>query len=390
MTLPTFSVIAEFAGGDEEIGTRFRGGFRISRGSLQPSLTGLVADPGEFEGVAENFDRALDPTYTSSAYYPDVRPNVRIRVTATWASTPYALFRGPLDGFSQKYGSAGLDQYVPLHGRDVVSELAQADVTGPFPRQLTGARIAEVLLAAEYTGTSSLDAGTALVPAVPAGTTTNAWALVSDAVACEWGYGFAVPQSDEIVFYDRHGIAALGATSLGTFGDQTGELPYDDIDIDFDKSRIVNAADLGFSEHGASTQFADGTSTDLYGKLSWSQNIPMASGPHAISYTRHVVYQYKDPTVRVSRLRLTPADDPTNLWPIVLGLDPGQSFTVKKTPIGGGPRIERTVFVRGFEHTLDDQGEWSTVVEFDDTNLVTVDVLLDGSEVYDGSWNLSF
>lgn len=58
---------------------------------------------GALELVLRNEDRRFDPLYTSGAYYPNVKPMKRVRVTPNWATTDYPLFDGYIDSWDQAY-----------------------------------------------------------------------------------------------------------------------------------------------------------------------------------------------------------------------------------------------------------------------------------------------
>jgi len=65
----------------------------------------------------DNRTRRFDPTYTSSPYYPNVRPMKKIRVSAAWSTTTYPLFVGFIESWPQDW---------PGH-RDGVVEVTAVD-----------------------------------------------------------------------------------------------------------------------------------------------------------------------------------------------------------------------------------------------------------------------
>jgi hypothetical protein len=71
------------------------------------------------------------------------------------------------------------------------------------------------------------------------------------------------------------------------------------------------------------------------------------------------LYRQKDPALRFPEARLVPAGDPSNAWPLVLGLEPSDRLTGKRTPPGGGSAISQDVHVEAIEHTIDGNG-WET------------------------------
>jgi hypothetical protein len=73
---------------------------RVNRGR-QRALERFSA--GRATITLSNDDRALDPTYTASPYYPNVVPMRRIRVRATYAAVTYDVFNGYVDDWAQVY-----------------------------------------------------------------------------------------------------------------------------------------------------------------------------------------------------------------------------------------------------------------------------------------------
>src|SRR5215213_3092239 len=67
---------------------------QIRRGR-QNALTGIEA--GTAVVVLDNRTRRFDPTYASGAYYPNVLPGRKIRISAVYNSTTYYLFTGFID-----------------------------------------------------------------------------------------------------------------------------------------------------------------------------------------------------------------------------------------------------------------------------------------------------
>lgn len=66
-------------------------GFSVRRGRADELQ---AAQASRATVVLNNQDRRFEPGYVSSAYYPNVRPRRRIRISATWASVTYRLWQG--------------------------------------------------------------------------------------------------------------------------------------------------------------------------------------------------------------------------------------------------------------------------------------------------------
>lgn len=87
--------------------------------------------------------------------------------------------------------------------------------------------------------------------------------------------------------------------------------------------------------------------------------LPMQSDQVAGDYAGFLLYQCKDPELRLTELVVLPQVDPDNLYPLVLGLDFGDRIRVTYDPPGGGT-VTREVFIAGIGHRIE-QGEWVTV-----------------------------
>jgi len=81
------------------IGDRVKG-FTVHRGRAD-ELSAFNA--GQATITLNNEDRAFDPTYSGSPYWPNVVPMRRIRVRATYAAATYDVFNGYVTNWQQQY-----------------------------------------------------------------------------------------------------------------------------------------------------------------------------------------------------------------------------------------------------------------------------------------------
>lgn len=70
-------------------------------------------------------DGALDPTNTTSPYYPNVKLNKRARVTVTWAGVTKAIFTGYVERYPQRWEFNGQYQFTDMVIVDVPANLSQ-------------------------------------------------------------------------------------------------------------------------------------------------------------------------------------------------------------------------------------------------------------------------
>jgi hypothetical protein len=87
--------------------------------------------PGKVQVRLDNHDRLFDPLYSSGTYYPDLKPNKRIRVRATHAAVTYDLFTGFIDGWPQDYMPPS-SAYCNLSATDGMKLLARSINLDPY------------------------------------------------------------------------------------------------------------------------------------------------------------------------------------------------------------------------------------------------------------------
>lgn len=68
-------------------------------------------ETGEASFLLDNRDRAFDPHYTASPYYPNVKPRRRVQIAAAYAGDIYELFTG-FARFEPRYGQGGSRDHV--------------------------------------------------------------------------------------------------------------------------------------------------------------------------------------------------------------------------------------------------------------------------------------
>lgn len=89
--------------------------FTVHRGRADELST---FNAGQATITLNNEDRAFDPNYTASPYYPNVIPMRRIRIRATYAAVTYDVFNGYVTNWQQ--------QYSPPQDADAVVECSDA------------------------------------------------------------------------------------------------------------------------------------------------------------------------------------------------------------------------------------------------------------------------
>lgn len=241
------------------------------------------------------------------------------------------------------------------------STLSSARITAHYSAALgwlgdtTGARLSRYL---DYAGwpaaARDIDTGDSTVGAVDTQGVTVAQAAL-DLAEWEAGNLFIAP-GGKVTFRDRS--TRFNATSLATFGDGVGELPYEgDIEFDFDNTEIFNEVEVSRTG-GATVRVTDATSQDHYfASDNLTQTIGIESDAQTIDRANYLLGAYKDPHLRVQKITIVPSSN-TTLWPHALGRKIGDRITVKKHA-GSATDISADFFIESIDHAVGD-GTWTT------------------------------
>lgn len=338
----------------------------------------------------DNGDRALDPSYSASPFYPYVLPMRKLRVSAVWAGTTYHLFTGyverwPIVWEAPKWGS------VTVTAVDGMALLAQADLAGTFPEELSGARIARVLSAAFWPestpasgywtlGTSALDTTTTLSYGIPAtvvdtghalipeliieeGSSVSALSHIQEVVAAERGL-FFIDGEGRAVFEDRQ--ARYGVASSVTFTDDltslsASRLQYQELAPEFSIEQVAN--EVIVTRTGGTAQTAtDPASSARYGRRTLALSLSLTTDAFAFERAGYELSLRKDPRLEFTNLTVQPAAQDA-AWPFSLGLELSDRVTVERTPDSVDAitveTIDRDGFVEAVQHTAG-PAQWAT------------------------------
>lgn len=360
--------------------------------TIQPSSLTLRVDNG---------DRALDPTYTGSPYYPNVLPMRPVRVSATFSGTTYDLFTGfverwPITWDAPSWGSA------TLTGIDGMATLAAAQITGTYNQEATGARITDVLAAASWavaapvasasywilgTGkldtttvlsynppTTIIDSGRSLVQAVTIATTDNATALdhIQAMANAERGI-FFIDGQGRAVFHDR--AHRFNTSSVGTFVDANsvpGGIYYQDLQPDMDAARVFNDVTVTATPGGTAQNATDAPSQVKYLRRSMTLTPPLVTDGDALNQATYELFQRKDARLRFQQMTLKPQGQDA-AWQHALGREISDKILVQRLPsttTGVTAQINQSCFVESIQHDIK-PGEWTTTFQLSPADLYT-------------------
>ena len=145
----------------------------------------------------DNRDRAFDPSYSSSPFYGQVKPQAAVRIT----SGGVVIFTGYIDSWTFDYSIVG-DQTATFSALDGTTRIANANVPPQaFSAQFAGARIASVAssTAVAWAGGTVLDAGQYLLDTDIVGEDISAWDYIQQVAASDGGAAF-INASGQLVF----------------------------------------------------------------------------------------------------------------------------------------------------------------------------------------------
>ena len=314
-------------------------------------------DNGRWSGTAH-----ASTSYRGGPYYPNVLPNKKLRVSATWAGQTYRLFTGYIEDWPQeRIGRKG--GVVPIVATDGFEALAADAIDVTRPQELSGARIAALLDAAGWPAADrTIDAGYSEVAAM---TYANAEPLgsIQDVASSEFGV-FFIAGDGKAVFQDRRYRSTYQASVQATFGDAGGsELPFKRLVPDYSRQHIRNT--IRGSRTGGVEQIAiDESSRTDYRRRSHTHNTVLASDADQNAAVNYLLSKYKEPKRRVRELTIKPTMDEAGLFPQVLGRQISDRIRVLDTPQGGGSRRDQQVHIEGVEHRISvgsDKRSWLTV-----------------------------
>ncbi|MDJ0345241.1 hypothetical protein QMK19_03735 [Streptomyces sp. H10-C2] len=219
----------------------------------------------------------------------------------------------------------------------------------------TDARYQRILRYSGYIGPSSVQTGltTSMGPAKTDG--QDAVSALQAVVDTENGAHF-VDRAGTITFRARS--ARYNATTpVYTFGERAdlGEWPYEDCTFDYDSTHLGNTVTVTQDSTGQVFNAQDATSIKNYFPRTMTRTVNSTSVAECQDATSYLLSRYKQPTERVSTLRLHPSAMPA-LWITCLSLELGTRVRIMRRP-PGEPAIQVEAFIEQIQVDMDDGNE---------------------------------
>src|SRR5262245_23442648 len=316
-----------------------------------------------------NRDGRFTPFLASGAYYANILPMRRIRITATWSAVDYPVFYGFVERWPVVF-PGDTDTEVTVSLVDGFTIIARAFVSGAFIQQGSGARVSAILDAIAWSSTDrDIDTGTATVPAI---TLTNVSALEHiQAIAHAEGGRFFIGKDGKAVF--RASVEVNPSLSTRTWADDGSGMSYRDIVIDCPDDIILNDVRLtrtGGTEQVASDLFSQ---ADFGIRTSAETDIQLATDGAVLTRAQEQVARYANPVLRIEGL----VDNAMkhSLWDRVLVRDINDIVLVKESRTV----TEQVSSVEGISHEIGRDGSWTVTLNVAPSSLITAGILDDAT-----------
>lgn len=354
--------------------TAYMRSWSVSRTSTRTGSALVTYEPGTATIVLDNTDRRFDPTNLDGPYadgnQTQVTPMRAVRIRAIWDDVEYPIFHGFADRWDVAWFDPGYAE-ATLTATDAMKVLRRIQRTAAAVAgagELTGPRMTRILDSAEW-GDADRDLDTGTVTLIDSSGEGDPWTEMQLVADTEIGDLFVDP-AGRVVFKDRAARTGDSASALSqaTFGDEDDDLPYKALTISYDDSAFFNqvkATRAPASEVDTPVEQVanDATSQALYLISTYDRtDLVMQTDAQAATWASYVLSRSSQPELRFDEVTIEPLVQPADLLPQVLGRQFRDRITIRRSPPGGGARIERMSWIRGVEHQ-GKQGEWSTTWE---------------------------
>lgn len=164
-------------------------------------------------------------------------------------------------------------------------------------------------------------------------------------------------------FADRNGLAVFedrssryvlaNQTPVATFGESsgTGELPYEDVEYDFDPTYVFSQASLTRPGNSNIAPVVNSTSLANYGQRIIQQDVKVTNDFDVAQAANFYLSRYATPKMRVRKLTINPGANP-DLFATALALDISQRVTVTRRT-SSGTVISGDFYVEQVNHNID-------------------------------------
>ena len=346
--------------------------FDISRGRAH-ELGDFRA--GNLSFSVSNQDNRFNPSQTTHFYdstnnRTKITPLKQVRVSATYDSSSYVLFRGFLDTVPVQFIAEGADSIVTFTaidafrlfqnqslqsvgwriGRSGFSELGQTTRLGYVDSQeLSSSRVSRILDSIGFpSALRTINTGTKQV--ISQATTTNVLTALKECETAENGQ-FFISKDGKATFRNRayKFTNSSATTSQATFDNSGSNLPYTNVVLSFDDDEVINS--YSWTRSGGTTQFiADSDSVQRFTALGSSETTINTSDSDVLSIIQQKLSETAIPIIRIDKLDINPRMN-TSIWVQALGRELGDRITVNIVNTDGST-LSDELFIESISHSV--------------------------------------
>lgn len=298
--------------------------------------------------VFDNQDRRFDPTNTSSPYSPNVIPNKPIRISAVYDSTTYRLFEGFIEQFPQQFVASGAQSITTVTALDAFALFKLARHTDNESQELSSVRVTNILDEIGWSS-SKRDIATGVLNVQAITDDNDALTALRLTANSEGGEIFMAKDGD--VKFNNRRTQLTTQTVKGTFGLGGGEIPYNDVALNFDNILLRN--DWRITRVSGSEQTAqNSTSITKYGSRVVKRTGQLqTSDSDALSVANQLLAKFGDVGERVDSMVFSPKGN-TAIWTHALGAELFERY-LAKIPLPNGDTLTTTVNIQRIAHKID-------------------------------------
>ncbi len=296
----------------------------------------------------DNASQVLNPSNTSSPYYPFVLPRCPVQILANGIP----IYTGLITDWNLDYDISNQDMMYASCS-DNFTVLANQSLNAVTPSaEATGARINTVLDLPEinYQGARSIDTGSSTLGAFAISQDANCLNYLQLVNTSEQGYLF-MSANGTLTFKGRSSV--LNPVAGATFNTDGTGLRYQSLINQFGDELLYNYI-VTQSPAGAKQETSDSTSIALYQAQQYSlTDLLNSTTTEVAGLGNYLLGKYKNPVLRFTGLSTEMSALSATDQNIVLNLDMTSICTVVKNFVVGTPATEtQTLIVSGISHNI--------------------------------------
>jgi hypothetical protein len=296
----------------------------------------------------DNASQILNPSNTSSPYYPFVLPRCPVQILANGIP----IYTGLVTDWNLDYDISNEDMMYASCS-DQFTVLANQALTAVTPSaEASGTRINTVLSYSEvnYQGARAIDTGSSTLGAYAIAQDTNVLNYLQQINTSEQGYLF-MSASGTLTFKGRSSV--LNPVAGATFNTNGTGLPYQTLMNQYGDELLYNNISTQ-SPAGSVQNTTNATSIALYQSQTYQLlDLLNSTTTEVAGLGNYLLGKYQNPVLRFTGLSTQMAALSSANQNIVLGLDLTSICTVVKNFVVGTPSTEtQTLIVSGVSHNI--------------------------------------